>query len=154
MPETIEGFGELLVASLAAVRREAPACARALATALGATRIELAVDDERMIVHAGPEIVVGAAARELAQATRPEVVVATTSRALLALLDGDAELYPAIVDNRVRVRAAPRDAERLFDAMRWFVEGCARARSAPALLAAYRRGARPRGADPSDRSAT
>jgi hypothetical protein len=134
MPDT---FGELLVASLAAVRREAPACARALAAALGSTRIELAVDGERMIVRAGPEIVVGAAAHELARSGRPEVVVATTARTLLALLDGD-ELYPALVDNRVRVRAAPRDAERLFDAMRWFVEGCARTRSAPALLASYR----------------
>ncbi|HEX7837112.1 MAG TPA: hypothetical protein VF469_06585, partial [Kofleriaceae bacterium] len=46
---------------------------------------------------------------------------------------------PAIVANRVRVRAAPRDAERLFDALRWFVEGCARSRAAPVLLAAYQR---------------
>jgi hypothetical protein len=65
--------------------------------------------------------------------------VATTGRALLALVAGKDELYPAIVANRVRVRAAPRDAERLFDALRWFVEGCARSRAAPALLAAYQR---------------
>lgn len=135
MPDTFGGF---LVASLAAVQRDAPVCARAVATALGAAVIELIVDGEPAILRGGPEVVVGAAARRLARARRPEVEVATTARALLALLDGGDELYPAVVDNRVRVRAAPRDAERLFDVMRWFIEGCARTRSAPALLAAYR----------------
>jgi hypothetical protein len=137
-----ESFGELLVASLAAVRREAPACAGAVAAALGQTRIALAIDGERMIVRAGPEIVVGAAVRELVRAGPPEVAVDTTARALLALLDGDDELYPAIAGNRVRVRAAPGDAAKLFDALRWFVEGCARTSTAPALLAAYRRATR------------
>jgi geranylgeranyl pyrophosphate synthase len=64
--------------------------------------------------------------------------VATTGGALLALLDGRDELHPAIVANRVRVRAMPRDAERLFDAMRYFVEGCARSSAAPALLEEFR----------------
>jgi hypothetical protein len=132
MPETFGGF---LVASLAAVKRDVPACAVQIAAALGATAIELVVDGERMIVRAGPEIVVGGAARELGAT----VHVSTTARALLALVDGEDELFSAILDNRVRVRAAPGDAERLFDALRWFVEGCARTSSAPALLAAYRR---------------
>ncbi|TMQ08114.1 MAG: hypothetical protein E6J91_34010 [Deltaproteobacteria bacterium] len=130
MPET---FGEFLADSLAAIEREAPACARAIAAALGPAVIELVVDGERIAIRPGPEIAVGRAAE-----AAPCAEVATTARALLALLDGGDELYPAIVDNRVRVRAAPRDAERLFDTMRWFVEGCARTRAAPELLAAYR----------------
>jgi hypothetical protein len=135
MPDTFGGF---LVASLGAVKRDAPACANAIATALGPAAIELVVDAERMIVRAGPEVVVGPVTSDLARRGGPPIHVATTARALLALIDGEDELYAAIVDNRVRVRAAPRDAERLFDAMRWFVEGCARTSAAPALLAAYR----------------
>ena len=137
MPDTFGGF---LVASLGAVKRDAPACANAIASAIGPAGIELVVDAERMVVHAGPEIVivVGPAASDLARRGGLAIHVATTARALLALIDGEDELYAAIVDNRVRVRAARRDAERLFDAMRWFVEGCARTSAAPALLAEYR----------------
>jgi hypothetical protein len=128
-------FGEFLRASLGAVARDAPACARAVAAALGPVTIELVVDGERTLLRPGLEVVVPVGP----PAASPEVHVATTSGALLALLDGRDELTPAVVDNRVRVRAAPRDAERLFDAMRWFVEGCARSSSAPDLLAEYRR---------------
>jgi hypothetical protein len=131
MPDTFGGF---LVDSLAAIERDAPACARAIAAALGPAVIELVVDGERIAIRPGLEIAVGRAVGERA----PCAEVSTTAPALLALLDGDDELYPAIVANRVRVRAAPCDAERLFDAVRWFVEGCARTRAAPELLAAYR----------------
>jgi hypothetical protein len=138
-PEGPASFAGFLSASLAAIRRETPASARAIAAALGATTIALVVDGEPLIVRPGPEVVVGSCARELARTRPPQVHVATTARALLALLDGEDELYPAVVANRVRVRAAPRDAERLFDALRSFVEGCARTSSAPGLLAGYRR---------------
>lgn len=142
-----EAFSSFLAAGLAAVDRDAPACARAVAAALGPAVIELAVDGERVFVRGeGDRVVTGAAAGaaagaaiEPARSGRPRVDVATTGRALLALVGGKDELYPAIVANRVRVRAAPRDAERLFDALRWFVEGCARSRAAPALLAEYQR---------------
>lgn len=127
-----DGLGELLGDSLAAIRRDAPACARAIAGALGPTVVAVTVDGDRVVLGPGAEI----AGPDACAA--PDVEVATTARALLALLDGHDELYPALVDNRVRVRAAPHDAGRLFDAMRWFVEGCARTRAAPALLAAYR----------------
>jgi hypothetical protein len=138
-----EAFGSFLAAGLAAVDRDAPACARAVSAALGPAVIELSVDGERIAVRGeGDRVVAGAAAGaaiEPSRSGRPRVEVATTGRALLALVAGKDELYPAIVANRVRVRAAPRDAERLFDALRWFVEGCARSRAAPALLAEYRR---------------
>jgi hypothetical protein len=130
-----EPFAEFLRASLAAVRRDAPPSARAVAAALGATAVELAVDDERMVVRACPDVVV----EPTGGAARSAVHVATSARALLALLDGGDELYPAIVDNRVRVRAPAGDAARLFDALRSFVEGCARTPAAPELLAAFRR---------------
>ena len=130
-----EPFAEFLRASLAAIRRDAPPSARAVAAALGAAAVELAVDGERVVIRACPELVVEPAGG----AAGPAVHVATSARALLALLDGGDELYPAIVDNRVRVRAAAGDAARLFDAMRGFVEGCARTAAAPELLAAFRR---------------
>ena len=130
-----EPFAEFLRASLDAVRRDAPLSARAVAAALGATAVELAVDGERMVVRACPEVVVEPAGG----AVRPTVHVATSARALLALLAGGDELYPAIVANRVRVRAAAGEAVRLFDAMRSFVEGCARTAAAPELLATFRR---------------
>jgi hypothetical protein len=134
-----EAFRSFLTAGLAAVQRDAPACARAVAAALGPAVIELAVDGERVAVRSDGGRVVAGAAIELARSGRPRVGVVTTGRALLALIGGKDELYPAIVANRVRVQAAPRDAERLFDALRWFIEGCARSRAAPALLAEYQR---------------
>jgi hypothetical protein len=140
-----ERFCHLVTASLAAIDRDAPACARAVAAALGRAVIELVVDGERVIVR-GDGVRVAAQAATLAGAIAgsarsdpPRVEVVATGRALLALLAGRDELYPAILDGRVRVRAAPRDAERLFDALRRFVEGCARSRAAPALLADYQR---------------
>lgn len=138
-----DAFGAFLAASLAAVHRDAPACARAVAAALGPAVIELAVDGERVIVHARGERVVAGPASEPARPDGPRIDVATTARALLALLGGDDELYPAIAANRVRVRAAPGDAGRLFDALRWFVEGCARSPAGPALLADYQRNIAP-----------
>jgi len=129
-----ESFAEFLRASVVAVRRDAPACARAAAAALGATAVELTVDGERMVIRACPELVV-----EPVRDAAAAVHVATTAPALFALLDGGDELAPAIVANRVCVRAAAGDAARLFDAMRGFVEGCARSAAAPELLAAYRR---------------
>ena len=138
-----EAFSSFLAAGLAAVHRDAPACARAIAAARGPAVIELAVDGERVAGCGEGGRVVAGAAIERARSGRPRVGVVTTGRALLALVGGQDELYPAIVAGRVRVRAAPRDAERLFDALRWFVEGCARSRAAPALLAAYRRNIEP-----------
>lgn len=131
-------FRALLRASLAAVQRDAPASARATATALGAAAVELTVDGERLVIRAGPELAVEPAAPAPC-AAEPAVEVATTAAALVALLDGRDELAPAILANRVRVRAAAADAARLFDAMRWFVEGCARSADAAELLAALRR---------------
>lgn len=130
-----EPLAAFLGASLAAIRRDAAPSARAVAAALGATVVELAVDGERVVIRACPELVVEPAGAM----PRPSAEVDTTGRALLALLDGDDELYPAIVDGRVRVRAAAGDAARLFDAMRGFVEGCARTADAPELLVAFRR---------------
>ena len=131
-------FASFLAASLGAVQRDAPASARAVAGALGAAVIQLVVDGERVIVRGGSELAIaGDLARE------PDVEVATTARALLALLDGDDELIAAVIANRVRVRAAPGDAVRLFDAMRWFVEGCARTAAAQQLLHDYRCHAEP-----------
>lgn len=144
-----ERFCHLVTASLAAVERDAPACARAVAAALGRAVIELVVDGERVTVRgdgvrvaAAPAASAATLAGVIAGPVRPDlprVDVATTGRALLALLAGQDELYPAILDGRVRVRAAPREVERLFDALRRFVEGCARSRAAPALLADYQR---------------
>jgi hypothetical protein len=160
-----ERFCHLVTASLAAIDRDAPACARAVAAALGQAVIELVVDGERVTVRgdgvrvaaapAAPAAPAARAARAARAATSagaiagparsdpPRVEVVTTGRALLALLAGRDELYPAILDGRVRVRAAPGDAERLFDALRRFVEGCARSRAAPALLADYQRTVEP-----------
>jgi hypothetical protein len=134
------GFHGLLAASLAAIERDAPACARAIAAALGTAVIELVVDGEPVVVHGGPRVTLApAGAGPDGWPGTPGVHVATTGPALLALVDGDDELAPAVIANRVRVRAAPGQAERLFDAMRRFVEGCARTTEGPALLAAYRR---------------
>jgi len=139
MPDSLGSFGTFgtfLAASLAAVQRDAPRCAEAMATAIGPATIALVVDGEQVVVRAQREVTIERMAAELA--TADPVHVATTGAALLALLEGRDELHPAIVANRVRVRAAARDAEKLFDAMRYFVEGCARSSAAPALFSDFR----------------
>src|SRR5262245_55238459 len=131
-----EPFATFLAAALAAVERDAPSCAEAMAAAIGPVTIALVVDGEPVVGRAERQVTLERPSAQPAPAH--PVDVATTGAALLALLDGRDELHPAIVANRVRVRAAPRDAERLFDALRYFVEGCARSSAAPALLAALR----------------
>lgn len=135
-------FASFLSDSLDAIRRDAPACAAALAAALDAVVIDLVVDGERTFVYRDGDVRAAAAAMPptpLAISGRPIVHVATTARTLLDLADGRDELLPAIVANRLRVRAAMRDAERLFDVMRLFVEGNARSSAAPGLFAEYQR---------------
>src|SRR5258705_11282848 len=101
-----EAFRSFLAAGLAAVHRDAPGCARAVAAALGPAVIELAVDGERVAVRSdGDRVVAGAAIEPPTgpeRSGRPRIDVATTGRALLALVGGKDELYPAIAANRVR----------------------------------------------------
>ena len=133
-------FGKFLADSLDAITRDAPACADALAATLGPAVIDLVIDGERTVVYRDRDRVrVTAASTRLSAAGGPIVRVATTARTLLDLADGRDELLPAILANRIRVRAAERDAERLFDVMRLFVEGNARSRAAPGLFAEYHR---------------
>jgi hypothetical protein len=140
MPDTHDTVATFLAASLAAVQRDAASCAEAMAAAIGPVTIALVVDGEQVVVRAQREVTIARTASRTASkiASADPVHVVTTGGALLALIEGRDELHPAIVANRVRVRAAPRDAERLFDAMRYFVEGCARSNAAPALLADFR----------------
>jgi hypothetical protein len=132
-----DAFARLVRDCLAAIEREAPAASRALAERLGPTAIELVVDDELVFVEAGE----GRLEVKDTASPWPRVHVRATGRALLDLVDGEDELVAAVLANRLRVRAAPRDASRLFDAMRLFVEGSARAPGAWAALARYRQGA-------------
>ena len=130
-------LARFLTDSLAAIRRDAAPCADALAAALGPVVIDLVVDGDRTVVYRHGAVRVAAASTRLALTGRPIVCVATTARTLLDLVDGRDELLPAILANRLRVRAAMRDAERLFDVMRLFVEGNARSSAAPGLFAEY-----------------
>ena len=132
-------FASFLADSLAAVKRDAAGCADAMAAALGPVVIDVAVDGERTVVYRDGAVRVADPSTHPALAGRPIVHVATTARTLLDLAAGRDELLPAIVANRIRVRAAMRDAGRLFDVMRLFVEGNARSRAAPALFAEYHR---------------
>jgi hypothetical protein len=110
--------------------------------ALDAVVLDLVVDDERAVVYRDGHV--RAVAAPMAQTSpgipgRPIVHVATTARTVLDLASGRDELLPAILANRIRVRAAMHDAERLFDVLRLFVEGNARSSAAPGLFAEYHR---------------
>jgi hypothetical protein len=135
-------FARFVSDSLDAIVRDAPGCGAALAVALDAVVLDLVVDDERAVVYRDGHV--RAVAAPVAQTSpaipgRPIVHVATTARTVLDLASGRDELLPAILANRIRVRAAMHDAERLFDVLRLFVEGNARSSAAPALFAEYHR---------------
>ena len=135
-------FASFVSASLDAIKRDAPGCAAALAAALDSVVIDLAVDGERTVVYRDGDLraIAGPGTQTAAALSgRPIVHVATTARTLLDLTDGRDELLPAILANRIRVRAAMHDAERLFDVLRLFVEGNARSSAAPGLFAEYHR---------------
>jgi hypothetical protein len=132
-------FLEFLVNALASVRRDAPACAAAMARALGPTGVIVEVSGEVVAIASSPD---GLAAMAIASdgvgrdPARPRLSVG--ARTLLELVDGEHELLPTVLANALRVRAAAADAARLFDAVRLFVEGCARSGAAVEQLSVYR----------------
>jgi hypothetical protein len=130
-------FGDILTRGVEAVTHDAPPCAEMMSRALRPIPLELIVDGQSHVLTVDGERI--QVAPSVGITTVPSRIrVTTTSAEVLGLLDGDDEILPAIVANRVRVTAPYQHVHRLFEVLRAFVEGCARSSSAAELLADVR----------------
>jgi hypothetical protein len=133
-----EPFVDFLQTAIALVKRCAPFCADAMASALAATRLVVHLEGERCAVLVdGGSVRAHSAPEASLEPGADQAVLSTTSKTLLELVDG-AGLLDLVTSNRMRVRATPECAARVFDTLRLFVEGCARSPEIDPVLAAFR----------------
>jgi hypothetical protein len=134
-----ESFNTFAARALHDLERDAPACAIAMATALGDTRIVARVDGETTVFWCeGKRPRLDGRDPGAVEPDERTALLETTSRVLVDLLSGRNTLLSAVKSNAVRIRAPSRASARLFDAMRAFVEGVARSSDATSLYERFR----------------
>lgn len=127
------GFVWFLERSLALLRRERPDLHSALVRAGRSLAIRLSVDDESACVRFEPTDVsvrMGAAAGD--------VVVTSSSQAVLAAVDGTASLARLVHDGRLDVRGRLDDVLTFHDALTVYLHGAVRAPGFTELLRSFR----------------
>jgi hypothetical protein len=134
-----ESFNTFVTRALHDLERDAPACAIAMAAALGDTRIVARVDEETTVFWCeGKRPRLDDRDPGAVEPDERTALLETTSRVLVDLLSGRETLLSAVKSNAVRIRAPSSTAARLFDAMRAFVEGVARSSDATFLYERFR----------------
>jgi hypothetical protein len=103
--------------------REVPHAYQLMAQALGARRLELAIDDELFMLDLGPTALRGAV-----------VSITTDVETLNGLIQGQLDVLDAIVVGRLDVMAGPDDVAAAAAAMTYFVQGAMRCISMQPLL--------------------
>jgi hypothetical protein len=116
-----DGPIDLLLASLDVLAAEHPDAHAAMTARLAGLTIAITIDDRSTTLTYPP---LGGHRVELA----------TTSRAIAALLGGTESILDAVLADRVFVRAAPEHLERVHDAMSLYLRGAVRCPSFPELL--------------------
>jgi hypothetical protein len=134
MPDSIAA---IVNAALADVTVDAPGCAEAMACALESSWVLARVGEDALLARVDGGCLCVQPAGPIGE-REPDVFLASTPRALLAVLEGTDALLDAIRADRVRVRAAATDAARLFELLRHFVEGVARSRDGASHLDRFR----------------
>lgn len=129
-----ESFRSLACDALIAIERDAPRCGGAIAAAMGPVALAVAVDGEAFSVR-----VVGGRAVIESVHRSADVWVTTTAAQVCALVEGRDEILPAVMANRVRIRAPREHAARVFDLVTLLAEGCARSSVAEELARDLRR---------------
>jgi hypothetical protein len=128
------GFGDFLWESFAALRAELPGAYATFSSRLAPRTVALCVDGESVSLRFAPRAV------ERAEARAPADIEAVTSKAaILAVVDADATLVEAILDDRLILRGHCDDLLAFHDGLLTYVHGAVRAPSFPRLLRAFRR---------------
>jgi hypothetical protein len=126
-------FADFLADSFAALEHEMPQAYAALCAAIAPREVLLAVDDETVGLAFAPTGV-----RFLRAPRTPRVEVRTGKTAILRVLDAEATLMDAVLDETLFLRGATDDLLAFHDGLLSYVHGAVRAPSFPSLLRAYR----------------
>lgn len=145
-PAPVAAEGPLLTLLARALRTlddEVPAAARRFAATFGRREVDVRIDEEALSLRGdGGQVVVRP--RERGGSPRPaDATIRTTAGALVRVCRGERSVLEALVDGTLEVRAGLDALLALEAAMRAFVVGALRSPSAPQLLDALERVARP-----------
>jgi hypothetical protein len=113
----------LIEDAIACVAAEVPQAYAAMERALGARRVELAIDDEHFMLDLGATALHGSV-----------LSVVTDVETLCALVEGELGLFDAILADRLDIAASPDDVVAAASAMTCFVQGAMRCVSMQPLL--------------------
>ena len=124
---------ELLVDTLDAVEREAPACAREVSRALGERRVAIQIGGEVVTVatHKGRVTLVPAD-------EAPTIRVTSHSSTVVAVVEGRRPLLDVIEDGELVFVASVDDLLAVDAALRWLVAGAIRSAASPLRWHRYR----------------
>jgi hypothetical protein len=137
MPESFNAF---IARALDGIERDAPACATAMAKALGDARIVARIDEETTVCRRdGTRPKVDDRDPGAVPPDERTVLLETTARTLVELLSGRDTLLCAVKSNALCIRAPSSTAACLFDAMSIFIEGVARSSDATSLYECFLR---------------
>jgi hypothetical protein len=127
------GFAAFLARAFSTLEREMPTAYRAMCARLARHPVLLHVDTESVAL-----VFTATHARFVASVPAPRVLVRTSRATILAVLDAEATLMDAVLDERLRLWGGTDDLLTFHDALMLFVHGAVRAPSFSALLRAYR----------------
>jgi hypothetical protein len=130
------GFGAFLRESFDVLAREVAWAHAALCATLAPREIALRVGAERVALRFTRDAVL-----HLPAPAAPAIACATDRDTILAVLDAEATLLSAVLDDRLLLRGTPDHLLAFHDALVLYVHGAVRAPSFPALLRRFRDGA-------------
>lgn len=131
MPEST--FTAFLATAFATLERELPWAYVGVARRLAPRAVRLEVDGELV----GLRFSSGAVAFE-PDVVDPAITVRTDRAAILAVIDAEASLLSAVLDERLHLQGTPDDLLAFHDGLVLWVHGAVRAPSFPALLRRFR----------------
>jgi hypothetical protein len=120
--------------SLEVLEAEHPQAYRALCAQMAGREVLLRIDNEPVSLAFS-----GGAARLLLEPQQPAVILDTSQRALLLVIDGDLTLEKAVYDGTIQIRGRVPDLSAFYDGLRLYVQGGVRCPAFPFLLERYRR---------------
>lgn len=128
-----KGFASFLATSFELLEREMPALYARMCELLAPRRVVLNVDRESVALAFSRR-----QARFVEIPETAEVHVATTSRAVLRVIDAQNDLMAAVLADELHVRGELDDLVAFHDGLLAYVHGAVRAPSFPQLLREYR----------------
>ena len=131
MPEAT--FTTFLATAFATLEREVPWAYVGVARGLAPRVVRLDVDGEVVGLRCAPRAV--SVERDV---EHPTIAVRTGRADILAVIDAEASLLSAVLDDRLHLQGSPDDLLAFHDALMLWVHGAVRAPSFPGLLRSFR----------------